>query len=314
MYYPGEEEGHIDPSRHRARPDPRMAWTQRAGRRTMPAAVTSMRSPHHAGPRRRISTRRRRHSRRRRESMDVSRSRVGTMLALGIGVAMGWVGSGWRAAPMWAGAGDRAGECIVATGPVLMEYDNATKSQIPLEALYFLDYKGGRLLGTVPTYRLGDGRTQILDGFAERDLCADFKLDLAGGPRPRFLMTTGSLGRFSSGWAPLYVFETTTSQVGRLPDAGRPDVRSERADAVRAGGPAQLSQARGPHGRTVSEDHRHRRERSVSARADRPRRPHLPGQHLPRPWFPPRRAPSRCRRAGRNSGDRSAIYPWDRRG
>ncbi len=27
-------------------------------------------------------------------------------------------------------------------------------------------------------------------------------------------MTTGGLGRFSSGWAPLYVFETTTGQVG----------------------------------------------------------------------------------------------------
>ncbi len=182
--------------------------------------------------------------------MDVSRSRVGTMLALGIGVAMGWVGSSWRAAPMWAGAGDRAGECIVATGPVLMEYDNATKSQIPLEALYFLDYKGGRLLGTVPTYRLGDGRTQILDGFAERDLCADFKLDLAGGPRPRFLMTTGSLGRFSSGWAPLYVFETTTSQVavyrmqvGQTYGASAPtqfelvDLRSYLKPAGRTAGP-----------------------------------------------------------------------------
>jgi hypothetical protein len=27
-------------------------------------------------------------------------------------------------------------------------------------------------------------------------------------------MTTGSLGTYSQGWAPLYVFETTTNQLG----------------------------------------------------------------------------------------------------
>ena len=52
-----------------------------------------------------------------------------------------------------AGAGDRSGESIVATGPVLVRYDEAAKAPIPLEAVYFLDYKGGRLLATVPTFR-----------------------------------------------------------------------------------------------------------------------------------------------------------------
>jgi hypothetical protein len=146
--------------------------------------------------------------------MDVSRSRAGVMIALGVGVALGWMASGFRARPMWAGSGDRAGECIVTTGPVLMQYDDATKAPIALEAVYFLDYKGGRLLATVPTYRLAAGKMEFIDGFAERDLAADFRLELEGGQRPRFLMTTGGLGRYSSGWAPLYVFETTTGQVG----------------------------------------------------------------------------------------------------
>jgi hypothetical protein len=114
---------------------------------------------------------------------------------------------------MQGSSGDRAGECIVATGPVLQQYDDTTKSPIPLDALYFLDFKGGRLLATVPSYRADGTKTQLLDNFAERDLAADFKLDLDAGPRPRFLMTTGSLGRYSAGWAPLYVFETTTGQV-----------------------------------------------------------------------------------------------------
>ena len=55
--------------------------------------------------------------------------------------------------------------------------------------------------------------TRLIEPFSERDLVADFKLDLDTGPRPRFLMTTGSLGPYNAGWAPLYVFETNTSQV-----------------------------------------------------------------------------------------------------
>ncbi|MHB1557791.1 MAG: hypothetical protein ACYC61_09945 [Isosphaeraceae bacterium] len=146
--------------------------------------------------------------------MEAVRSRVRMTLVLGLGVVLGWVGASFRARPVWATAGDRAGECITATGPVLMQYDESTKSPIPLEAVYFLDYKSGRLLASVPSYHQTGGRTQILGEFAERDLTADFQLNLSGGPRPRFAMTTGGLGRFSSGWAPLYVFETTTGQVG----------------------------------------------------------------------------------------------------
>jgi hypothetical protein len=146
--------------------------------------------------------------------MDRLRSRIPIVLALGVGVVVGWISSAIRATPMHASAVDRAGECIVATGPVLMQYDDSTKAPIALEALYFLDYKGGRLLATVPTYRMAGAKMELIDGFAERDLAADFKLDLDGGSRPRFLMTTGTMGRYSAGWAPLYVFETTTSQVG----------------------------------------------------------------------------------------------------
>jgi hypothetical protein len=145
--------------------------------------------------------------------MDVPHSRFPGILALVAGVGLGWLLATVRPAPVHASAGDRAGESIVATGPVLVQFDDSTRSPIPLDALYLLDYKGGRLLATIPTYRQTGSGTQLIDSFAERDLAADFKLDLEVGPRPRFLMTTGSLGSFSSGWAPLYVFETTTGQL-----------------------------------------------------------------------------------------------------
>lgn len=145
--------------------------------------------------------------------MDASRPRFRIALALGTGIVLGWLLAAFQPRSMQGSSGDRAGECVLATGPVLQQYDDSTKASIPLDAVYFLDYKGGRLLATIPTYRAEGTKTQILDGFAERDLVADFKLDLGAGARPRFLMTTGSLGRYSAGWAPLYVFETTSGQV-----------------------------------------------------------------------------------------------------
>lgn len=113
-----------------------------------------------------------------------------------------------------ADGGDRLGEMIMVTGPVMVRYDEATKAPIPLDALYILDYKGGRLLASLPTFRQSNVSTTIIESFAERDLAADFKLDLDRGPRPHFLMTTGSLGPYTAGWAPLYVIETTSRQLG----------------------------------------------------------------------------------------------------
>jgi hypothetical protein len=142
-------------------------------------------------------------------------SRISTAFVLIVGVILGWSLSLFRPAPLYAGGGDRAGETIVTTGSVLVQYDNATQSPVSLDAVYILDYKGGRLIATVPTFRQSASSTTIIDAFAERDLAADFKLDLdAGKDRPHFLMTTGALGRSTAGWAPLYVVETTSNQVG----------------------------------------------------------------------------------------------------
>jgi hypothetical protein len=134
-------------------------------------------------------------------------------MLLVLGLLVGFCMANIRPASMVAGGGDRSGESIVATGPVLIRYDEGSKVQIPLEALYVLDYKAGKLVGTVPSMQQTSKGSRYIGALAQRDLAPDFKLDLDNGPRPRFLMTTGSLGAYSGGWAPLYVIETTTNQV-----------------------------------------------------------------------------------------------------
>jgi hypothetical protein len=141
-------------------------------------------------------------------------SRISTAVVLLVGMIVGWSLSLFRPTPLNAGSGDRLGESIVQTGPVMVRYDKATESSLPLDAVYILDYKGGRLVATLPTYHQSAAGTTIIESFVERDLAADFKLDLDTGPHPHFMMTTGSLGQFMAGWAPLYVVETTSKQMG----------------------------------------------------------------------------------------------------
>jgi hypothetical protein len=146
--------------------------------------------------------------------MSVCYSRISRASLLLVGLIAGPFLALVRPAIVFADGVDRAGETIMATGPLLVRFDEATKAPIPLEALYILDYKNGRLRASVPTFRQTTRSTTIIESFVERDLAADFKIDLDRGPRPHFLMTTGSLGPYTAGWAPLYVIETTSNQIG----------------------------------------------------------------------------------------------------
>jgi hypothetical protein len=99
----------------------------------------------------------------------------------------------------------------VASGPVATLYQSNQRVQVTHDALYYLDYKGGRLLAAVPSLRQTAAGLRVLEEFAERDLVSDFRI--GPGVAPHFLMTVGSLGASGDGWAPLFVFETTTGQV-----------------------------------------------------------------------------------------------------
>ena len=145
--------------------------------------------------------------------MSVCYSRLARASLLLLGAIAGPFLSIAPPATVLADGVDRAGEMIMATGPLSVRYDEATKAPIPLEALYILDYKNGRLRASLPTHRQSTHSTTIIESFVERDLASDFQIDLDRGPRPHFLMMTGSLGPYTSGWAPLYVIETTSSQI-----------------------------------------------------------------------------------------------------
>jgi hypothetical protein len=148
--------------------------------------------------------------------MAVTQTRMSTVVTVLCGVVFGWCLASVRPSPLRASAsgGDRLRESVVATGPVMIRFDEGVKSAVATDALYFLDYSGGRLLATIPTYRQTTKSLNLIDTFEERDLIADFGLDLDSPNPPHFLMTTGSLGAYTEGWAPLYVFETTTNRVG----------------------------------------------------------------------------------------------------
>ena len=132
-------------------------------------------------------------------------------LTLVVGLSAGWGLSAVRPPALRASGGDHSGETIVAAGPVATLYQSKQRVQVTHDALFYLDYKGGRLLATVPSLRQTAAGTRVLEEFAERDLVADFRI--GPGVVPHFLMTAGGLGASGDGWAPLFVFETATGQV-----------------------------------------------------------------------------------------------------
>jgi hypothetical protein len=146
------------------------------------------------------------------------RSGLSHMVTLAAGLALGWALAGSRPALLRAGGGDRFDESILTSGPTSIQYNEGSKVQVAQDGVYYLDYRTGKLLATIPTFRKSLGAARMVDTFAERDLVADFKIDLENGPRPHFLMTTGSMATGSSnaygeGGAPLFVFESTTRQM-----------------------------------------------------------------------------------------------------
>jgi hypothetical protein len=125
---------------------------------------------------------------------------AGRLLWLGVGMVLGAVGVGFlllQEKPAQA-ANDRFEDYIMCTGPV------AIQPKAPTDGVWLLDYRSGKLLGTVIDRNLGK-----LVGWAEVDLVNEFGIP----PRQNvhFLMTTGNIAQ---GQAALYVAETTTGKFG----------------------------------------------------------------------------------------------------
>ena len=82
--------------------------------------------------------------------MSEPRRRIPTAVTLTIGLALGWGLANHRPPVVKATGGDRYGDYSLTSGPVAVQYNERTKTQATQDALYFLDYKGARLMAALP--------------------------------------------------------------------------------------------------------------------------------------------------------------------
>jgi hypothetical protein len=106
-----------------------------------------------------------------------------------------------------AANGDRYEDYILCTGTV------AVNARAPTDGVWLLDYRAGKLLGT-----LVDRNSGKLVGWYEVDLVTEF--GIAPKQPVHFLMTTGQVSQTQ---AALYVAETTTGKFGVYTMGPRPD-------------------------------------------------------------------------------------------
>ena len=110
----------------------------------------------------------------------------------------------------------------------------------PTDGVWMLDYRGGKLLGTVI-----DRTTGKIGGWAEVDLVSEFAI--APKQDVHFMMTTGSIAQ---GQAALYVCEVTHGQVRRVHDGlrtsgGGIQIRRHDMTTFRAAKPGTVTTAGG---------------------------------------------------------------------
>jgi hypothetical protein len=137
---------------------------------------------------------------------------LGRMVWLATGLLLGGLAVALyldRPKPAYA-VNDRFEDYILCTGAV------ALGPRAPSEGVWLLDYRAGKLLGTVI-----DRATGKLVGWAEVDLLSEY------GIKPKqdvhFLMTTGMIAQ---GQAVLYLAETNTGKFGVYSMGPRPDNRA----------------------------------------------------------------------------------------
>ena len=100
--------------------------------------------------------------------------------------------------PAGAASNDRYQDFIMATGAV------SVNPKVQTDGVWLLDYKAGKLLGTVIDRNQGK-----IVGWAEVDLSTEF--GLAARADVHFIMTTGYI---TQGQSALYLAETSTGQFG----------------------------------------------------------------------------------------------------
>ncbi len=121
------------------------------------------------------------------------------VLAAGVGVGVTVATLGFSPPrPAKAASNDRYEDYVMATGAV------SINPRIQTDGVWLLDYKSGKLLGTVIDRTQGK-----IIGWAEVDLVTEF--DVQPRQDVHFMMTTGYI---TQGQSALYVAETTTAKFG----------------------------------------------------------------------------------------------------
>jgi hypothetical protein len=128
-----------------------------------------------------------------------------------------------------ASSNDRYQDYIMCTGAV------SVNPKVPTDGVWMLDYRGGKLLGTVI-----DRTTGKISGWAEVDLVTEFSI--APKQDVHFMMTTGTIAQ---GQAALYVCETSTGKFGVYTmgagDTGGVQIRRHDMTTFRAAKPGPIT-------------------------------------------------------------------------
>ena len=130
-------------------------------------------------------------------SSRVPASRACWLLVLGL--LLGWRMATIRPAPLAGRRGDRRANRSWPPARSWSATTRGTRSRSRSRPSITWITRAGGCWRRFPRSIRPSGRRTISSAFAERDLVADFKLDLDNGPRPHFLMTTGSLGTYGDG-------------------------------------------------------------------------------------------------------------------
>jgi hypothetical protein len=146
---------------------------------------------------------------------------TGRLLWLGVGLLLGGIGvTLYLGNRVHANANDRYDDYILCTGAVTIN------RLVPTDGVWLLDYRAGKLLGTVVERTQG----KVL-GWAEVDLVSEFGLP----PRQNvhFMMTTGLITNTQSA---LYIAEVTSGKFGvytmNMRLDGQPGIQIKRHDLV----------------------------------------------------------------------------------
>jgi hypothetical protein len=142
---------------------------------------------------------------------------AGQFLVLCAGLALGVIGSALYngSSRLEARPNDRYADYVMCTGAC------AVNPRAPTDGVWLLDYRSGKLLGTVIDRTQG----KIL-GWAEVDLTNEFNITPKADVH--FLMTTGNI---AAGQAALYVAEVTSGKFG-VYTLG-PDVNAQTGVSIR---------------------------------------------------------------------------------